>query len=917
MAIQLNPQVQQQRQAPFAAFDTTSRYKSGGEAVGRALSRVGQAAAQAASSHKRRKLESQKILASKAYGAYDAELDNLANEYNAAIASGQTNRIKEAREKFNALETPDFNAYLTGDEGGNISDTSVLEAYSVRAKNKWTKLSNSAQRKESDSIVARESVNFVTNSNNDVNLLVTKYPNGQSGMEIQSFLRSNSFEAEDFQAMLNGQPTASTRNSLVKTEAGILKGYMIHNLETARTPEELDERKQLIDEFIVGDGKGYGFDATDFLDAYTKRNEDVNNPEALMAHHKKEFKSVETLLDTFSKMTEGQFPEAERINGLLLNNVDPQYLEGDDRRKYNSAIELLSMVLPPINEEGKYEGTTSYFDTQARLSILYPKDKRPSQEDYYNLIDPDGSLDTKHRNYFSTMLDSRVETAEKLINGGDVAGFKYLYPEFAQLMDKGDFTGARAYYEKAVKPQMSGQLTGITNDKRVLEAFGTNVGGNITAFPEFAINGTGKEVPAVITDIDSAVANVVKVVQDNQAIGSLPGLHNNAALFAANQDPNTTRSNVIISLTAAATIQGADPADFASGLITLIKAGEDNKDDDLVTDRTSMLLDHDRSSSMGDLNASQLAQFIQIQKETGNTVAAQTLESILMGLVAQGKDVKGDTLFGRTKWIKEVQDFEDTYITPYQGRVYKTHSGVPVYLDAEIARENVDLVSDRAVGLGFQLVGYGREKVSGIFGKPKIDGQSVANYNAASFVIRAAKNGDLNIAEQFADAANFGLRGLSDISRTEPKYMMTPMGGYTQKYGEADGERAVFTSKQGDEFYKALYFGLMNNEYGQTETPIFRLGPPVYRTEIDQAGAAVTRKYYSGEFWSPAQRRYVRAAYNDGKPALVSVDEVAADVREAVKRDVNVLQQNLAWTELGNHYNRMATIISEGQEPTE
>lgn len=916
MAIQLNPQAQQQRQAPFAAFDTTSQFRSGGEAIGRALSQVGQAAVQIGAAQKRRDLQSQKLLASKAYSAYDVELDRLSGDYDAAVASGQTDRINEARDNFNNLKTPDFNSFLSGDEGGTITNTEVLESYNTRANDKWGKLSNSLARKESNSIISRQSIQFVTESNNSANLLINRYPDGQTASEIGAYLRSNSFEAEDFQTMLEGQPTPELGRRFISTEAGVLQGYMTHNLETAKTPEELEERKAVIDEFVTGEGKGYGFDATVFLAAYNNRKKDIDNPEALQDYFKNEYNKVETMVSSLSKMTEGQFAEAERINSILLNRVQPEHLSDTDRRKYNSTVEFLGMLLPPIDKDGNYAGTTSLLDEQARLSILYPKDKRPAQEDYYNAIDPDGSLSTTHRAFFSNMVESRVQTAERLINSGDVAGFKYLYSDFAQLMDNGDFAGAQTYYEKVIKPQMSGQLTGITKDERVLNAFGTNVGGNLVAFPEFAINGTGDEVPAIITDVDSAANNVVKVVRDNQTVGTLAGLHNNASLFAANQDATTTRSNTIISLTAAATLEGADPQTFASSLINLIKLGEDSRDDNDVTDRVDMLLDHDRSNAMGDLNASQLAQYIQIQKDTGNSVAAETFESILAGLVAQGKDIEGDTFLGRTKWIKSIQDFEDQYITPHIGRVYKTYSGVPVFVDADIARENIDVVSDRSTGLGFALVGYGREKFSGLVGKPKIDGQSVSNYTAASVIVRMAKNGNLNMGTQFADAANYGLRGLSNMARSSPKYEYTPFGGYTRKFGETTGD-VVFTSKQGEEFYKALYFGLMENTYGDAETQIFKLGSPIYKTEINEVGAAVTKKYYTGEFWDASEKRYVRAAYLDGTPALVSVDEVAGDVAEATKRDINIFRQNLAWTELGTHYNRVATIIREDEEPTE
>jgi len=919
MAIQLNPQAQQQRQAPFAAFDTTSQFRSGGEAIGRALSQVGQAAAQIGAAQKRRDLQSQKLLASKAYSAYDVELDRLSGEYDAAVASGQTDRINEARDSFNSLKTPDFNSFLSGDEGGTITNTEVLEAYNIRANDKWDKLSNSFARKESNSIISRQSIQFVTESNNSANLLINRYPDGQSASEIGAYLRSNSFEAEDFQTMLEGQPTTELASKFISTEAAVLQGYMTHNLETAKTPEELDERKLVIDEFVTGEGKGYGFDATVFLDAYNDRKKDIDNPKALQDYFKNEYGKVETMVSSLSKMTEGQFAEAERINNILLSTIKPEYLSDTDRKKYNSTVEFLGMLLPPIDEDGNYAGTTSRLDEQARISILYPKDKRPTQEDYYNAIDPDGSLGPTHRAFFSNMVDSRVQTAEQLINAGDIAGFKYLYPEFAQLMDSGNFTGessAMSYYEKVIKPQMSGQITGITEDKRILDAFGTNVGGNLVSFPEFSINGTGKEVPQVITDVDSAASNVVKVISDNQALGTLAGLHNNASFFAANQDPTTTRSNTIIALTAAATLEGADPQTFASSLINLIKLGEDSRDDNDVTDRVDMLLDHDRSNAMGDLNASQLAQYIQIQKDTGNSVAAQTFESILAGLVDQGKDIKGETLGGRSKWIKSIQDFEDQYITPYIGRVYKAHRGVPVFVDADIARENIDIISDRAVARGFELVGYGREKIAGVMGKPKIDGQSVATYTAASVIIRMAKNGDLNMGAQLADAANYGLRGLSNAALSSPKYEFTPFGGYTRKFGETTGD-VVFTAKQGDEFYKALYFGLMDNTYGDSDIEIFRLGSPIFKTEINEAGAAVSKKYYTGEFWDASEKRYVRAAYLDGTPALVSVDEVAGDVAEATKRDINIFRQNLAWTELGNHYNRVATIIREDEEPTE
>ena len=46
MAIQLSANTQQQQKAPFAAFDSTSRYRSGLSGVAEGLSKVGQLAGQ-------------------------------------------------------------------------------------------------------------------------------------------------------------------------------------------------------------------------------------------------------------------------------------------------------------------------------------------------------------------------------------------------------------------------------------------------------------------------------------------------------------------------------------------------------------------------------------------------------------------------------------------------------------------------------------------------------------------------------------------------------------------------------------------------------------------------------------------------------------------------------------------------------
>ena len=63
MAIQLSANTQQQQKAPFAAFDSTSRYRSGLSGVAEGLSKVGQLAEQGRNFFTKKDEQAQELLA--------------------------------------------------------------------------------------------------------------------------------------------------------------------------------------------------------------------------------------------------------------------------------------------------------------------------------------------------------------------------------------------------------------------------------------------------------------------------------------------------------------------------------------------------------------------------------------------------------------------------------------------------------------------------------------------------------------------------------------------------------------------------------------------------------------------------------------------------------------------------------------
>jgi len=170
MAIQLNTQTAQQKQAPFSAFDTTSSYRSGLSGVAEGLNTVANAASRMQAFKTRQKEQAQNLLAGEAFSAYEVELDRVSKELDAAYKAGNTALIGAKKAEFAALEAPEFKNYLGENAGGTLDSPEAIAPYQQRGSVAWGQMNNSFEVKEQSSLISRKSSDYLSESRG----LVTK-----------------------------------------------------------------------------------------------------------------------------------------------------------------------------------------------------------------------------------------------------------------------------------------------------------------------------------------------------------------------------------------------------------------------------------------------------------------------------------------------------------------------------------------------------------------------------------------------------------------------------------------------------------------------------------------------------------------------------------------------------------------------
>lgn len=882
MAIQLNTQTAQQQKAPFSAFDTTSSYRSGLTGVSQGLDKVASAASNIQGILTKQKDESQRLLSSSALSAYDVELDKANNELSAAISQGKTEEIEAKREAFNLLQTPDFNSFLGPDAGGTITNDKILSEYAQRGSVAWQKANNKHDSNINSAIVSRQAVDYLGGTGATSTEVIVNNPAGMTAVSYGSVLSKLSPESESFSLRKEALRTQKEQEAFVTQAGNSAFGTMLHQLKTASSVGELSQRKEQIDAFNTGEGAGFGFSHEKILQLEAVNNtvyKAVSNPEYLVVQAQKQMDGAQNSFDALDDLTEASDMGSATV--AVFNTVtslleDPFVVKkhGDKLQEMN---EVLSVLLPELDETGVPTGEPSVIDQVIRRGILYTEDNRPSMADILQKVDGNVSLEEPSRNKLQGIINDRISLVEKGLSGGDLTSLGVIFPKLQQLINTGDMNKVRVFYQQNVKPEMTAE--GL--DAGV---YGLNIGGNISLPAQFGFIADTPAFP--VKDVTQSSAAILNVLKQNEGF---EGAGISVAIRAIN-DPATTEAMAqthkatILALNAAK--RGQDPSTILTDVLTFASKGEQARSDSGVMDLYKELkLVRDTGNPIGN-EVVDTIEIIEHLEGSPRWKEARFYEDQLLGVI-KSKVAEGSSM---EDIVTELQTHEDKYIRPYLGSLREVREGQVAYIHPDVYNENVNPEHERAGLFGSVLNIFGESDIFSF--KGKTGAAKVANHSQSAIIAYAVKNFDLSDMEAVMGDMDFGFRDIKNQKEGNvDSQAALAVGGATA----GSTEPSILSEEQ---IQHALYLGLLNNDYFSQGygflgpkgegVPIARVSGTTFRTEIDDATkVASEQEYYVLEVLNPRTEAYVPFQDNKGQDVIVPVQAVSGNIRKGVLNDVN------------------------------
>ena len=344
MAIQLSANTQQQQKAPFAAFDSTSRYRSGLSGVAEGLSKVGQVAEKGMNFLAKKDQQAQELLGQEAGNMYTDKLDEWQVAHKAALASGNVETIEASNKAFASLNPTDtdWGKYLNQNAGGKLKDKS-RSALSAGFQTSWDKLDNRRQVDQNQAIIVRQTTEDLDKTNKSVVDILLESPNGQSTEEFQAFGEKNAYA--NIKAYHDGLTSPESKTSyLTAKRAPLLMGAK-HQLSTAASPEELQSRYDQISEFVRGN-PDYNFNPKEIeglAGEFDKQLKVVSDPAVQVKLAQADLTSFTNQIRGFSNADDAG--AAANRAAQFASNVNTALLSDKERKKFTSGLALTEVFI--------------------------------------------------------------------------------------------------------------------------------------------------------------------------------------------------------------------------------------------------------------------------------------------------------------------------------------------------------------------------------------------------------------------------------------------------------------------------------------------------------------------------------------------------------------------------------------------
>jgi hypothetical protein len=909
MAIQLNTQTAQQQKAPFSAFDTTSNYRSGLTDVARGLDKVAGAALNIQVAKNQQKEKAQGLLAYKASQDYTVDFKDRSDAFTAAIATGDPDKIQEAENRFNELETIGLDYYSPDlDLGGDSAQRAA-----AKAQADWKAARNSFDTQKNSRIIFGETTDYQSAQRTAATKAVVDNPDGLNVFALNDTLSRFRGEDEEYQVRYDALTTPEEQAGFNKDLASNTTVVSVQNMKTARTLKELEDRKQIVDEHTTHAVETLGMPTSSvekIETAYRAAKKALSDPTYKLAAGKEEYAKLNASIASFFDVTKSS-DMLSMVNNSATDIV--KFIENhpewaaENQEEIDGLMATLALFSPPRNKETGEVTGESFVDDLAIRFLRFGVKNTGNLEDFFTSIDvneeavegetPEQKLarearvavKTQYENLpdniqtrMQSYMDKRTKFVIDGVNNGDLTSLGNLYPRLERLIEANKWDDVRMFYKDIVLPQLTG--AGISTGLAPTGTTGRGtLNGQLRLPTEWAVLGD-KEVD-LENNPEQATQDVISTVVANQ---DNPG----AALVTISQLNDKSETRLLESMALRVAASGGNVVEITDAMTTraqLAIANEDNKEiDQIIESRETQVVPEGDALHLKHKRKKGALTFLTRIKNlegTRDNAEGEFWRQQLRGHIAQSLN-QGKS---PEEAFRLAEKYHDEVITPLFGVAATSTQGHGVRLAPSTTQKFLDVNESRATGPFVLLYAFKNES------EGKINERDLAEFTKASIIALAMRqNPDLYIDLTYGDRAY----ALGTNLQT-PGYVRVAGPGP----GAGEGERPQAPENLDDvtdEQLRALYEGLNNNEFSEAGVglfgpkgdgiPVVNIPETTFITEKIPLGngefRTVEKEYYYMQFANSSGK------YEEGAGTYVAVDDVNRLLDEVVRRATDMIPFN-------------------------
>ena len=383
MAIRVKTGIVEQQKADASVFGYNQVYQSSASAVANALDRTAQAAGNIANVFEKKQAVANKLVADQANVAYTTGLTAAQSQLKDAYASGNSERIQEARQNYNTYDPNaqgfSFAAYQA--EGSNVSDETFYtkNGYLNNAQLLWGRAENATRNYEPQYQITNTIKSLQNNASKSVHKASQQYLGQPMPQMVYEATLANIMAYGNSEAF-GALSSKDARNTGLAQASNLTRQHLENNLRNARSENEV---KWLLASVVdrYDDQLKFVTDADRekiFHAAERRRGQlTADGNKLLKAQNTASFKNAESTMINFvnndAKDLVSLQNAAAQTNDVLMT-VDREHLAPEQQAQYDSLSALSRMFIPTSvvvrNPDGSEEPIVTSLINQAVYTAI-------------------------------------------------------------------------------------------------------------------------------------------------------------------------------------------------------------------------------------------------------------------------------------------------------------------------------------------------------------------------------------------------------------------------------------------------------------------------------------------------------------------------------------------------------------------